>query len=95
MGGTMILKIGDKVIYRGQEYLIANIKQEETLDGIGILMQAVDAQTLYNEQEKRRTAEQVQHDMMEMVKKFMEGGGTLGGIGFPFPGGPGPAPRGD
>lgn len=65
------------------------------MDGIVILIQAVDAQTMYLEQEKRRIAEQVQHDVTEGVKKFFEGGGTIGGIGFPFPGGPGPAPRGD
>lgn len=77
----MIIKIGERVEHGGEQFVIVNIKHEQALGGKGLLIQCVDPETADHEQQRQMKVEQVNHGLIDLIKKAMEEGGK-GGFGF-------------
>ena len=84
----MNIKIGDKVNHGGQDFTVINIKHEAAMEGYGLLIQCVDPESADHMQQNKMKVDQVGENILNMVRKALEGGGTGGfGIGFPMGGG--------
>jgi hypothetical protein len=80
----MHIKIGDKVTHGGETFVIINIKHEEAVEGMGLLIQCVDPEMADHEQQKKMKADQVSQGIMDLIKKTLEKGDG-GNFGFHFP----------
>jgi hypothetical protein len=79
----MIVKIGCALEHGGEKFVVVNIKQEETMDGMVLIITGFDPEMANKEQGKAIKMEQTSNQVLEMVKKLTEGGGTgFGGINF-------------
>lgn len=82
----MNIKVGDKVVHGGQEFVVINIKHEQAMEGNGLLIQCVDPETADHMQQNKMKADQVSQGVIDTLKKLLEKGGGQFGIGFPMGG---------
>ena len=83
----MNIKIGDKLSHGGQDFIVINIKHEAAMEGYGLLIQCVDPETADHMQQNTMKTNQVNDNLLNVVKKVLEKGNQGGfGIGFPMGG---------
>ena len=85
----MIIRIGDKIIHGGKEFVIMNIKHEQTMEGNGLIIQCVDPETADHMQQNKMKANQVGDSLLDMVRtalKKLEKGEGGGRFEFPIGG---------
>ena len=68
----MIIKIGDKIIHGGKEFVIMNIKHEQTMEGNGLAIQCVDPETADHMQQNKMKADQVGDSLLDMMRTALK-----------------------
>lgn len=74
------LRVGDSIIHKNQEFVIADIRCDESMDGMELYLRAYNPDRAAMEQQKKIKMDQTAGNMLDMFKKLSEGG--MGGIGF-------------
>ena len=79
----MNIKVGNRLEHGGQIFVIVDIKHEETMSGMALLVYGLDPETADQEQQKKMKTDQIAHGAIDTLKKLLEKGeeGTLG-FGF-------------
>ena len=78
----MNIKVGDRVSHGGHEFVVINVKHEETMEGNGLLIQCVDPETADHMQQNAMKTSQVNDNMLDTLRKLLEKGKGEFGIGF-------------
>ena len=78
----MKIKIGCTIEHGGEEFLVVDIKHNETVEGMVLVVTALDKDMASREQQKAIKVEQTQLQVIDLLKKMTGEGGPLGGIGF-------------
>lgn len=77
------IKVGDKIIHKGCEYVIVDIRCDEGMEGAQLYIRAFDPSMADMEQQKKMKVEQTSNNFLDMLKKLSEGGGgMIGGFGM-------------
>jgi len=74
----MNIKIGAPIEHGGERFVIVNIKHEQTMDGMVLIMTAFDPDMASREQGKAIKVEQTQSQVIDMLKKITGEGGPFG-----------------
>lgn len=72
------VKVGDSVIHKNCEFVIVDIRCDETMDGSELFIRAYSPDKADAEQQKRMKMEQTSSNFLDMFKKLSEGGGADG-----------------
>lgn len=80
----MNIKVGDKIVHGEHDFVVINIKKEETIEGIGLLIQCTDPETADHIQQNKIKTDKVGEGLLDALRKALDKGGH-GGIGFGFP----------
>jgi hypothetical protein len=76
----MSIRIGELIAHGGEQFVIVNIKHEQTVNGMILVVTAFDSDMASREQQKAIKVEQTQESVVDLIKKIAEQGG--GGLGF-------------
>ena len=74
----MNIKIGAPIEHGGERFVIVNIKHEQTMDGMVLIMTAFDPDMASREQGKAIKVEQTQSQVIDMLKNITGEGGPFG-----------------
>lgn len=77
----MIIKIGGTIEHGGQQFVVMDIKHQETMDGAVLYLIAYDPNMADKEQRKAIKMNQTSEQMIDMLKKLTGEGGPFGGTG--------------
>ena len=77
----MTIKIGAPIEHGGEKFVVVNVKHEQTMDGMVLIITAFDPDMASREQGKAIKVEQTQTQVIDMLKKITGEGGpfNLGG----------------
>lgn len=74
----MTIKIGCGIEHGGERFVVVNIKHEQTMDGMILIITAFDPDMANKEQQKAIKVEQTQGQVIDMLKKITGEGGPFG-----------------
>jgi hypothetical protein len=74
----MHIRIGEPLTHGGEKFVVVNIKHEQTMDGMILIITAFDPDMANKEQQKAIKVEQTQGQVIDMLKKITGEGGPFG-----------------
>jgi hypothetical protein len=77
----MNIKIGEKISFGGEEFIVVKVNRDDTMNGKIVYITGFDPALADNEQQKSIKTEQVQDSMVDVIQKLLKKGGE-GGFGI-------------